>query len=752
MRRWNKKWLAIGMLISVVIVIFAIWLLRPDNRTREVPSLSERLAPQDTSQAGAQLTVGEVFTPIAENDRMALAVNASGQIRVTDRAGQHDWYSNPQEDALALEEVKGYWRNALNSPFVIEYLDLKGISTEIITANSSDLDTKVSFYELDDGVEIAFDLRKINIQFSYLLKLANDHLEVTVPYDRISESGDTRLVSLWVMPMFGAMQGATHTGYMFVPDGIGALIPFDPTTKYSYQYTSPVYGKNLAVIDQAKADFSKYNQEVASDVLYPVFGIASGDKAFVSIIDEGEYTAQILATPGGMYTTFNWVTAQFIYRQGYFKLTSLFGSGFQVFQEEKAREDRRIRYYFLSGEEADYAGMAGAYRDYLMDVKGLKRSEEASYPLDLYLMGGDQEKALIGKKLVPVTTFDQAERMLQSLSESGIEQFDVTFMGWEKNGYLQATPGRFPPSGELGGAGGLARLASHIHSLGGKLYLADSFTAAFSTNHGFNPKNDAVRDLNGKVISDSLIPDISKYWIHPYLSWHYLKGSFDEYRKLEIDGLYHTGLGESVYSDETPSQPIQRKETGAIFGAMLADTRDSLGEARVQHGNAYTLPYVKHIGSLPFDSSYDMLANVKVPFYPIALHGLVSYSGIPLNIQNEAQVSFLNTVEYGALPSYLLTHDDPIALKHTLSSWIYSSEYEEWREQVTEQYLELKDAIGALGNQFIVGHRELSKGVYETIYEDGTKVLVNYSQNVFVQGNIEVAPENYRILKKGERK
>jgi len=749
--RLQHKWLIVGAIAALgIAVVITIVLLNADRHTVKAPPLKEKPAVQTTPPQGEPVQVGAAYTPIADNERIALAVNAAGQLRLTDRRGRHDWFSNPQEEALAQETVKGYWRNTLESPFVIEYLDLNGISTEVITANAQDLETSVSFYRLDGGVEIVFELQKVGIRFSYLVKLANDHVEITVPYDRISESGSGRVVGIWVMPLFGAMQSAANTGYMFVPDGVGALIPFDPTTKYAYQYTSKMYGNNLTAIDYTKEKVSRYNQEIPSDTLYPVFGIASGDKAFVGIIDEGEYTSRILATPGGMYTTFNWVTAQFVYRQGYFKRTSLFGEGFQVFQENKLQEDRRIRYYFLDGDDANYTGMAKTYRQYLMEEKGLKQQESPSYPLDLYLMGGDRKLATLGRELVPATTFGQAEQIVQALTKAGVEALDVTLMGWEKNGYLQNTPGRFPPSKDLGGADGLAKLADRIHGLGGKLILSDNFNVAFGANSGFEPKHDAVRDLNGKVVSIELMK-LSKYWIHPNLSRDMLYDSFEDYRALGVDGLYHTGLGEAVFSDETPSQPVSRKETGAIFGAMLDETAEHLGEARVAHGNAYTLPYVDHIGSLPFDTSYDMLAIRTVPFFPIALHGLVSYSGIPLNLQNEAKVGYLKSVEYGALPSYLLTFEDPVVLKETLSRWIYSSQFEAWREQVTGQYMELKGAVAALSNQLIMNHRELSKGVFETTYEDGTRVLVNYTKKLYETDGVTVEPENYAVVAKEGR-
>ncbi|GGD93488.1 DUF5696 domain-containing protein [Paenibacillus nasutitermitis] len=751
MSRLNRKWWTVVAFVTFcMVVLIAAMLLNANKTDNNITPVAETSAVQTTPTAGMPLKVGSAYTPVAKNERISLAVNAAGQLRLTDHLGGHDWFSNPSEEALRSETVKGFWRNSLESPFMIDYIDLNGISTEVITANAKDLETSVSFHQMKDGVEIVFDLSKVQIRFSYLVKLADDHLEVEVPYDRISETGSAKVVSISVMPLFGAMQGLTNTGYMFVPDGVGALIPFDPTTKYSSQYTSKMYGSDISAIDYEKEKVSRYNQEIPADSLYPVFGIVSGNQAFVSIIDEGEYTSRISATPGGMYTSFNWVAAQFVYRQGYFKRTNLFGEGFHVFQENMMKEDRRILYYFLSGEDADYVGMAKAYRQYLMDKNGLARREDAAYPLDLYLMGGDQKPALLGRELVAATTFEQAGQIVQSLKESGVESLDVTLMGWEKNGYLQNTPGRFPPSKALGGTEGLSRLAGRVHESGGKLYLSDNFNVAFGANDGFEPKYDAVRDLNGKVISVEL-PGLQKYWIHPDLSREMLFESFGDFRLLGIDGLYHTGLGEAVFSDETPSHLTSRKRTGAIFGDMLRETAEQLGEARVKHGNAYVLPYADHIGSIPFDTSYDMLTAKTVPFYLIALHGLVSYSGIPQNMQDEPRISYLKSIEYGALPSYLLTFEDPIVLKDTLSRWIYSSQFKEWKEQVAAQYTEREKSLGRLSNQMIVNHRELAKDVFETTYENGTKVIVNYTKKPYVADSVSVEPENYSVVEKEGR-
>lgn len=330
-------------------------------------------------------------------------------------------------------------------------------------------------------------------------------------------------------------------------------------------------------------------------------------------------------------------------------------------------------------------------------------------------------------------------------------------MGWQEDGYLLGTPARLPVNAQLGGAQGLQQLRAELQRGGGKLMLQDHLGVAFGASEGFNPRKEAVRDIDSRVMERSyrlsgtfsLKNNLRKYYIAPSLYQHYFEQDRAGIAELGIDGLLLEGVGQWIYSDFTPNRLTRRHETAGFYRELLASARQE-GRASVFHGNAYTLGEVGHISRLPLDTSYDMLASIPVPFYPIALHGLVSYSGDWGNLRQAGETQFLREIEYGAVPSYLLTYASPGLLKDTLSNWIYSSQYDAWKEQIVQEYQRQADAIGDLRTYFIEDHRKLAADVYETVYENGDRVIVNYRAEPYELEGVRVDARNFAVLRGGE--
>jgi len=63
----------------------------------------------------------------------------------------------------------------------------------------------------------------------------------------------------------------------------------------------------------------------------------------------------------------------------------------------------------------------------------------------------------------------------------------------------------------------------------------------------------------------------------------------------------------------------------------------------------------------------------------------------------------------------------------------WSTHYDFWRDEVIRQY-QTMETLAPLINQFIVDHARLAEGVYQTTYEDGTRVVVNYNAAPYVVG------------------
>jgi len=752
-KRFGQRALIGKIAAFLVVAIAVVWFVWAKSGA---PAEEARLAQPDggapLEESGKPSDIsGSAFQVVADNAKLVLAVNGAGQIRVTDKTNGHAWNSNPTEPELEAETNQGLWRKNLTSPFLLEYFAESSGGANLEIGNAEDLETKAVVVKSDQGAEVTYRLGKIGIAFTYVIRLNADSVDVSIPDASIRESGTHRIANIWMLPFFGGVQSANADGYMFVPDGVGALIPFNKKGAYPFRYSTQVYGGDMSVTKQVST-----NGDMQSDALFPVFGIVENANAMMGVIRQGDFSSYIHATPSGLYTTFNWIGAQFIYRRDYFKQTSRFGQGFKVYETNRLHEDRSVRYYFLNGDDANYVGMAKSYRDYLMKEQGLQRrtAQENDYPLQLYMFGGDQAPTLVGKKLVAATTFDEARDITRQLSSAGIDRIDMTMMGWSAGGYLLGTPGRFPVNRKLGGSDGLRQLIDDVHDLGGKFYLNDNFSVAFSGANGFNPRTDALRDTNGKVIEESYALDggfslksgLKKYYVNPSLSLAYLDEAIPDYRALGVDGLELESIGEFIATDFTPSRSLTRVQTSAIYDELVRAAKMQIGGVRITHGNAYLLGEADHIHQLPLDTSYHLLANTSVPFYPIALHGLVTYSAEWGNLRLEGTDGLLKEAEYGAQLAYLLTHEDPIVLKNTLSRWIYSSQYEVWQTQIVSEYARLQAAIGDLGSVFITDHRQLADQVYETTYENGRRIIVNYSQRDFKAGDRTIKARDFGVL------
>jgi len=101
------------------------------------------------------------------------------------------------------------------------------------------------------------------------------------------------------LPYFGASD-SNSDGYLFIPDGSGALIYANNGKTTAQPYNRRVYGTDYAM--QPTAEFSTVE---LAQIHLPVFGIKDNDQAFLAVIENGDAIARIEATVYGMRDSFN---------------------------------------------------------------------------------------------------------------------------------------------------------------------------------------------------------------------------------------------------------------------------------------------------------------------------------------------------------------------------------------------------------------------------------------------------------------
>ena len=159
-------------------------------------------------------------------------------------------------------------------------------------------------------------------------------------------------------------------------------------------------------------------------------------------------------------------------------------------------------------------------------------------------------------------------------------------------------------------------------------------------------------------------------------------------------------------------------------------------------GNFRVIKNVSFISHLPTSASQSRSAYVSVPFLQLVLHGIVGYSGEPLNFSENAKTSFLRCVEYGASPAYEWTYSDTYADKKNKSDedstdtvGVY---YENWIASASELYERADAALKDLQAARMTSHSEIMSGVFCTEYDTGAKIYVNYTESDVTVSGITV--------------
>ncbi|RED28998.1 DUF5696 domain-containing protein [Paenibacillus sp. VMFN-D1] len=657
-----------------------------------------------------------------ENEHYALYVRPDNtQIAVLDKASGYRWTSNPTKEELAGETVKGQLLANLQSPFLLTHVRTQGADQTVReTLSNQTAGMQIAMIRKPEGLQIEYSFPAKQLGFVMQYELTDSGLKVKVPAAGIREEGASALFSLDVLPYFGAAP-AKENGYVFVPDGPGGLIRFDQehaslTRGYSHQ----VYGSEVT-----NEENGTRTGERREDIAYPVFGLKKGDHAFLAVMTKGEDSANVSAMAPGLKSSFYQVFSSQIYREEYLYRMSRLAAPSKAVQKERLNRDREVEYRFLNGADADYVGMAGAYRSYLQETgrltEALKPVEHV--PLYLKIMGGNYEKAFGRIRYVAATTFEQAGDIVSTLQSKGVASLRTIFYGWQNEGDYNMEK-RFPIDPALGGEAAAKTFISGMKERGVPVSFSEDFLWVDS-HSSFSGKTDAIRGIDGTAYVDD-----GWYIAKPAYTAVTAADTVNRLKKLGVDGIHFSGIGEMLLNDYEPSGIQTREYAKTVYDGLLKYTREALGSASVNQGDAYALGQTDYIDGLPSESSYDFMIDETVPFYPIVLHGFVPYTFGDGNLRDDEDAEFLRAIEYGALPSFFVTHDDSRKLKDTPSNFLYSSRFDKWERRIEEEYAKF-DSLSQLYSMKIIGHEKLSGQKYATTYEDGTRVIVDYEVKDF---------------------
>ena len=144
---------------------------------------------------------------------------------------------------------------------------------------------------MENGLRVTYDFSNLEISVPVEYTVADDHFDITVHPEEISDNGDRFVTGVAIAPFICGIKNDTENSYLFLPDGSGALIEPKTIDLIGKQNEFKVYGDDLTV-----SAFTLTNYE--RQVYLPVFGSKKDDSAITGIITSGAEQASFLTNIG----------------------------------------------------------------------------------------------------------------------------------------------------------------------------------------------------------------------------------------------------------------------------------------------------------------------------------------------------------------------------------------------------------------------------------------------------------------------
>ena len=655
--------------------------------------------------------------------------------------------------------------------------------------------TYINYDKLGVSYEVPFE---ITVKYT----LTEDGFNASVDTETIVyDDANYFLISIDLLPYFGAADKKDANGYAFLPDGSGTIVRFEDlrAVNSSNNISTSLYGD-----DYAYYTVTLKNQELAT---LPVFGMVTTStpvkNGFFGIIEKGDTLATITSANEkchSVYTTFK------LGASDNYDLADSFSSGTSSSKVISVNGGQRyvgtvsVKYAMLipsslaaekglnTKYDTSYIGMANYYRDYLIANGSLSKITEVSDYTRIFLevFGSVQieEKVLtfpvtVSKEL---TTFEDVIQMHKRLSSIGVNNMSFILTGFANGGLDEIYPTYLKWQNVLGGAKGYEELMDYATENGVEIAPSVNFSYSHGLESfsGFGYKKTAARALDGRYTTrreyDASIQMFQRKG-GVVISTDSYELAYTKFVKsaaeYNITTLATRALGSDLSSDfDEENGYIYREQSkintmkmlGLLTGKVAAEDTEVKSEYKLilDAGNAYTLKYASGLLNVAIDSSRLLNTSETVPFLGIVIHGSIEFAGNAINMEGDDEYMFLKALENGANLYFTIAMQNTELLKGTLLyNQYYSVQFSTWKNKIANMYSEYNEVMASKQNKYITEHEFLNteygydvkrtedgvaldnSRVVRVEYENGEGFILNYNSyeiQVVYEGTTHTIP------------
>lgn len=697
-------------LFVLIIVLGVVWLVQAGPSEFVVPKL------ESFSESDYRF-VCPSYNAQLENEYLQVSFDTNSlQFMVTDKRNNVQWKSVLEDEDSELNQT---WNSFFNTPFIVELYD----STGNIRRTYSTRDAKISIKKQSSNMftaSIVFE--NIGASFDVSYKLIKDSLRLEIEN---TKEGKYRLIGLYLYPYLGGSRGVVN-GSFILADGVGAKIGLSKRTVATAPFKARLYGQDIGFREVLPYSYFR-NVKDPENYSLPLYGILYASdlqnsenivnkyvSGLLTVIEEGDMYAEINAFKAGIVTNHNWITTRFVLRDLHKKLLNKAGEGMTIPQEELNTTKFTVRYFFVPNTNEF------SLVQRFVDEYSKKSNPTNDYTFKFDVLMAEAKKSTFGYSLVKMTSQEQLVKIKSVLRESIPESLFV-LVGYTEGGLSLSSPKHLP-------------LEKRI--FGRALQPLEDY---FYVNYILSPKES--KSLNKINIALNRLEQLMEYEGKYVLSPRFVKSFvIKEKREFAKAGIKKFALG-SVGNLAFSTQDMTREEvvTGLTTAFRIFDKPIIYGF------NWYVISLAGALSDISLTNSGYEIEDEVSPIVPYIIKQFLPIFSSPLNLSADYNRDLLACIEYGVFPSFYLTWESSEKLIDTNSKDMVSTSFKDWLPKILAAKEMYEKALLFI-NSRLVSREQVIQDVYLNTYENGTKVLFNYSDKPFNFNSKIVKPVSFAVV------
>lgn len=383
-------------------------------------------------------------------------------------------------------------------------------------------------------------------------------------------------------------------------------------------------------------------------------------------------------TPAGAYASIVKSMPYFFSAKNVKKGDSYCQTVFFDFKHLKPYADVLIDYVKLEGGDANYSGMARAYRKYKLESGAVRPLSEKikERPALEYCVYAPEIRVRQGWKPAPpkvihqtlenepemkvVVTFDRVGDIVRELKRQGVDKAEICLVGWNKSGHDGRYPQMFPVEPKLGGEAKLRELIKNTLADGYQITCHTNSTDAYEIADVWSEeyiikKPDGSLQKNPTPWSGGEMYDVCWKRAYERFGEHDLAKVAD----LGFKGMHYIDVSTCVPARECfdPRHPTTPEEASAYMNKIFEYCNKTFGGSMSEGGYDHGFSVVDSVLYVSFALGRDKLYlywDDLVPVWQIVYHGIVLYNPGPYTINHSIKdaKTRLKFVEFGGRPSF----------------------------------------------------------------------------------------------------